>query len=81
MRDSLLMPVVAVTIPILHVICLCILHYALPKYVMYRKLCYVYLLSREYSSNAPKLYLCLYFYVCESCNGVYIFYVCVCYTI
>ena len=41
-RDSLHMPMGAVTISMLYVIHLCILHYALPKSVLHWKVCYIF---------------------------------------
>ena len=64
MKDSLHMPIGAVTISVFYVIRLCTLHYALPNSVLHWKVCYIYLLSRGISSTALELYLCLYLYVC-----------------
>ena len=59
MRDSLHIPMGEVTISMFYVICLCILHYALPKSFFHWKVCYIYFLSRVNFSNSPKLYLFL----------------------
>ena len=69
-RDSLHMPMVAVTISMFYVISLCVLHYALPKYVLHWGVCYIYLRSRGYSSIEPWLYMFLYWCFCAYCNGV-----------
>ena len=53
----------------IHVICLYILHYALPETVFYWKFCYMYILFRSDSSTAPELYMNLYWCVCVSYNG------------
>ena len=69
-RDSLYMPIGAVTIYMLYVIRLWTLHFVLPKSVLNWKFCHIYLLSSGDYSTAPELYVRLYLYVCESYNGV-----------
>ena len=59
-----------VTIYMFYVICLCILHYAPPKYVLHWKFCYIYLLSRGDSYTSPELHLRFYVHVFASYYGV-----------
>ena len=54
------MPIGAVIISMFYVICWFVLHYALPKSVLYRNVCYIYFLSGVDSSTAPELYMRLY---------------------
>ena len=53
-------------------ICLHILHYALPQSILHCKVCYIVPFQGD-SSTAPKLYMCFcwyIWYVCASYNGV-----------
>ena len=72
MRYSLHISMVVVTIYMVYVILLWILHYALPEYFLYWKVCYIYYLNSSDYATAPVLYLCLYWYVCSYYNGVLI---------
>ena len=64
---------VTVTISILCLICLRILKNALPESSLSWELCHIYFRWSIYSATATKLYLCLYWYVFASYNGVCIY--------
>ena len=64
-----------------YMIHLWILHHTILESVLYRKVCYIYLLFRSDSYTAPELYLHFYWYVCASYNGVCIDIFCMLYNL
>ena len=55
MGDLLHMPMRVVTLSMFYVVRLCILHYVIPKSVLYWRVCYIHFLPRGDSSTAPEL--------------------------